>query len=382
MNDVAAFLVTGASLLMSVLLLGLWRVSGRGLVTSGAPSQPRERFLLLAGIAQAVFAVHQAPLFFEFAVFDVWFIRGVFAGLFGLYVGLTLLVANLLGGFWLDGALSRALFKLTKLYLWLVVPASLFVFGVYDFTGYVSSVYAHNRLTVNNMVALLANVLLAFVLVRKFWLMQAEVLQSRMVAGFAAERARLLERQRIMQDIHDTVGSQLVGLLAMAQNHAPYADLAAQTAEALQDLRIAIDAIQPVNGNLAAVLATLRHRLQPKLAAAGLTLVWQVDDLPRLDRLEPQTVQHIQRIVMEALSNVMQHAKASEVTLSARYEPDCASIVVSISDNGVGFEATQFEPLGQATSGQGLANLKHRAIAIGAELQFESPSKVVLRLPC
>jgi signal transduction histidine kinase len=379
MNDVAAFLVTGASLLMSALLLGLWRVSGGSGGNFGSPAtrQPRERFLLLASIAQAVFAVHQLPLFFEPAIFDVWFVRGVFAGLFGVYVGLTLLVANLLGGRWLGGTLSRGLFKVTKFYVWLVLPASLFVFGVYDFTGYVSSVYAHHRLTANNVIALGVNVLLVFVLVRKFWFMQAALLQSRLDAGFAAERAQLLERQRIMQDIHDTVGSQLVGLLAMAQNHAPYADLAVQTAEALQELRIAVDAIQPVNGNLAAVLATLRHRLQPKLAAAGLTLIWQVDDLPRLERLEPQTVQHIQRIVMEALSNVMQHARASEVTLSARYVETHSCIEICIHDNGIGFDAVT-----PRTAGQGWANLQFRAQAIRADLTFEAPSRVVLRLCC
>ena len=60
-----ALLVTGASLLMSLLLLGLWRVS----------SQPRERFLLLASIAQFIFTLNQIPLFFDSGVF---FSRHVF----------------------------------------------------------------------------------------------------------------------------------------------------------------------------------------------------------------------------------------------------------------------------------------------------------------
>jgi signal transduction histidine kinase len=368
-NDTAAFLVTGASLLMSVLMLGLWRVSG----------QPRERYLLLAGIAQAVFAVHQWPLFFELTAFDSWLARAVFAGLFGLYIGLTALVANVLLSHALGGAPSRALLKLTKLYLWLVLPASLYVFGVYDFTGYISSIYAHHRLTANNLIALLINVLLAAVLVRKFWLMQAALLQGRLDAGFAAERARLLERQRIMQDIHDTVGAQLVALLALTQNQTPHTQLEAQTADALQELRIAIDGIQPVNGNLAAVLATLRHRLQPRLAASGLALVWQVADLPRLANLEPSTVQHIQRIVIEALSNCIQHAKASQVTLSAQWLDAPSRIEISIQDNGVGFDAKALTESGQ--TGQGLANQQFRALQIGAQLRFEPPSKVLLSLP-
>ncbi|MEY4910388.1 MAG: hypothetical protein RL761_51, partial [Pseudomonadota bacterium] len=291
----SAFLVTGAALLTSTLLFGLWRVC-------------KERFLLLASVAQLVFAVHQLPLFFEATVFASWFARAGFASLFGVYLGLTALVVNLL-----KSPPSLAAHRVLKLYLWSIVPLSFYVFGVDDFTGYVSTVYAHHRLTVNNLFALVVNLLLAAVVVRRFWLMQSQLLQARLDAGFAAERGKLTERQRIMSDIHDTVGSQLVGLLSQVRNQAPYAQLEQQTSEALQELRIAIDAIQPVDGNLASVLAMLRHRLQPRLEAARLRLIWHMDDLPKLERLSPLMVQHIQRIMLELLSNVMQHAKASEV---------------------------------------------------------------------
>jgi signal transduction histidine kinase len=173
-----------------------------------------------------------------------------------------------------------------------------------------------------------------------------------------------------MQDIHDNVGSQLVGVLSLIRSGAPHAQLETQTASALQGLRIAVDAIQPVNGNLAAVLATLRHRLQPSLTAAGVQLVWRVDDLPRMQDLTPQKIQHIQRIVMEAFSNVIQYAKASTVTVSARLVTDPAHtpparIQVGITDDGIG--------LGEdASRGQGLANMQFRADALGACITIEN----------
>ncbi len=349
---VSAFLVTGASLLMCLLLFGLWRVS----------AQPRERFLLLASLAQLVFTLHQIPLFLDASVFASWTWRATFSAMFGLYMGLTALVVNLL-----LSPPSRLFLRLTKLYLWLVVPLSFYIFGVSDFTGYLSSIYVQHRLTLNNLIALLINVSLALVVVRKFYVMQHQLLQTRMDTDFALERAKLTERQRIMSDIHDTVGSQLVGVLSLVRAHAPYAQLERHTADALQGLRIAIDAIQPVNGNLAAVLATLRHRLQPSLNAAGLTLIWRVDDLPRLQHLTPVMIQHIQRIVMEAFSNIIQHAKASVVTVSAQHISEQGHIEISIADDGVGFDGSQ------DLEGRGLANLKLRAEAIGAQL-FITPN--------
>lgn len=349
-NHIPALLVTGASFLMCLLLLGLWRVS----------AQPRERFLLLASLAQFLFMLHQIPLFFDDRIFVDWLWRTTFSAMFGLYMGLTALVVNLL-----LTPPSRLFLRLTKLYLWLVVPFSFYIFGVSDFTGYVSSFYVQHRLTANSLIALLINVGLALVVVYKFYVMQHQLLQSRMDASFALERARLTERQRIMSDIHDTVGSQLVGVLALIRGGAETKVIEQHAADALQDLRIAVDAIQPVNGNLAAVLATLRHRLQPRLEAADLELVWRVDDLPRLENLTPVVIQHIQRIVMEAFSNVIQYAKATRVTLSAQHLDHAQCVEIRIADDGIGLTTDM-------DAGQGLANMRFRAEAMGASISIEN----------
>lgn len=330
--------------------------------------------MLLASFAELIFALHQWPLFADANSFTAWYWRATFASLFGLYAGLTVFVVNLL-----LTPPSRLVLRLNKLYLLLVIPGCFYIFGVYDFTNYISVVYAHQRITVNALTALVVNIGLAAVLVRRFYLLQAQLIQNRLQSNFQLERARLTERHCIMSDIHDTVGAQLVGMLAMIRSGTNHAQLERQTASALEELRIAIDAIQPINGNLAAVLATLRHRLQPRLEGAGLTLVWRVDDLPRLSSLSPQTVQHIQRIVMEALSNIIQHAKASEVKFCAMLTNQGKEIEISISDNGVGFDAKAL--LSSGNAGQGLSNLQFRAAQIGAKLRFEAKSEIVLCLP-
>jgi signal transduction histidine kinase len=129
---------------------------------------------------------------------------------------------------------------------------------------------------------------------------------------------------------------------------------------------------------LAPVLATLRHRLQPRLEAAGIQLIWRVDDLPKLTWLTPQSVHHIQRMVLEALSNVIQHAKATQVTLSAALNPSGTHIDICIQDNGVGCDEAAF-----ASRGRGWTNLRDRAAAIGATMQVRQANgcSIEWRLP-
>jgi signal transduction histidine kinase len=200
------------------------------------------------------------------------------------------------------------------------------------------------------------------------------------------ERAKLLERQRIMQDIHDGVGGQLVSLVNMAKrehqsgNAVDTKQLQVHAQLALDELRIAVDAMQPVDGDLATVLATLRYRLEPRLIAAGVRLNWAVQELPLMVDLTPQKVLQIQKILLEALTNVMLHAKAKTVTISA--QPTESRIVpsfveISLIDDGVGFDLQH-----SRATGHGLANMRFRADAIGAQLTLARglPEGMVVKL--
>lgn len=195
------------------------------------------------------------------------------------------------------------------------------------------------------------------------------------------EQAVLTERQRIMREIHDGVGSQLVGLLSMvSQRGTDPAVLEEHVKQALDEMRMAVDSLQPVHGDLIAVLATLRYRLQPRLQAAGVQVRWDVSQLPPLPQLSPQSVLQVQRILLEAFTNVLKHARASEVAVQARWEDDdTPAVVLSLTDNGVGL------PEAPAVGGHGVANMQSRAVAIGAVLRVEAAggggTRVVLHWP-
>lgn len=179
------------------------------------------------------------------------------------------------------------------------------------------------------------------------------------------EWTRVSERQRILADMHDGVGASLVGLLRHVQSgRADRASIERRVQEVLQEMRIAIDALQPRDGDLASVLGALRYRLDDIIRASGVRLIWEVDELPELAELKPSTVFALQRIVLEAITNALKHSGARLLRLSARA---CnGEVEIRIEDDGRGFDPSD------AAAGLGLVNMRARAQRIGATLKVQS----------
>lgn len=178
------------------------------------------------------------------------------------------------------------------------------------------------------------------------------------------EYALSQERQRILDDVHDGLGASLVSLLRYIDSgHAELSNVERRVQEALQEMRVAIDALQPHGGNLAAALGSLRERLDGLLAGSGVHLTWRVDELPQVDELSPSSVFSLQRIVLEAVGNALKHSSANEVLFAALLRQD-GDIEVRVEDNGRGFD------LARAHGGPGLTNMRARADRIDAGLEI------------
>jgi signal transduction histidine kinase len=210
--------------------------------------------------------------------------------------------------------------------------------------------------------------------------------KARELEAYHAEREDVLrqqalarERQRILADMHDGVGASLVGLQRYARSGPVDAKVVERRArEAMQELRIAIDALEPVEGDLGTVLGNLRYRMEPLLESTGVRLAWEVGELPPVEALEPAAVYSIQRILLEAISNALQHSGARHIRLSAR--PDGDRIEIRVADDGAGYEAPAGRP------GLGLGTMRARAQKLGAALEIASRrgegTTVSLRIPC
>ena len=188
------------------------------------------------------------------------------------------------------------------------------------------------------------------------------------------EQATLRERGRIMRDMHDGLGSTLVGALSVLRSgQGSPAVLQEHLQHALDALKFSVDAMQDTGGDLAAVLGNLRYRLHARLEAARLRVDWQVERLPAAAGLTPQIVRELQYLLLEAFSNVMQHAECGVVQVVARSVGGEArgggAILIEIRDDGCGFDVAA------AVQGHGLANMRSRAAAIGGELSIDSSGR-------
>ena len=119
---------------------------------------------------------------------------------------------------------------------------------------------------------------------------------------------------------------------------------------------------------MGALLAALRYRLEPRFGAMGLVLEWAVDELPPVERLDEGAMRMLQYLLFEAISNVLQHARASALRVEATMQGPVLRIAVI--DNGDGFD-TRRPP----------RSLAERARALGARLVLQSrPGRTVVWL--
>ncbi len=195
------------------------------------------------------------------------------------------------------------------------------------------------------------------------------------------ERAQTLfdERRRLTQDMHDGLGSSLNSALrAVERGRVDGLGVAEILRTCIDDLHLAIDSMEPEHADLLLLLATLRHRLGPRLQLAGVTLHWQVKDVPTMPWLDPRISLHILRILQEALTNSLKHSGANQLWLSTAMAGDAVQVI--IRDNGAGYDVDQAVSRG----GRGMRNQQRRASAIGAVIAWSSSSQgsqTVLTLP-
>jgi signal transduction histidine kinase len=180
------------------------------------------------------------------------------------------------------------------------------------------------------------------------------------------EQAILSERQRIMRDIHDGVGAQLVGLISLVEHGAERAPMREHAQAALDELRIAVDSLQTAGDDLVILLGTARYRLQQRFDAAGIAFDWQVGANVSGPAMNPSAAMHVQRILHEALANVLKHARAKQVVVTVSRDGAGGSTEVLIDDDGLGCPESA-----HTGRGHGIRNMRSRAEAIGGELTVE-----------
>jgi signal transduction histidine kinase len=194
-----------------------------------------------------------------------------------------------------------------------------------------------------------------------------------------AARAVLTERARIARDMHDIL-AHAVSLMVVQAEAGPVAlrsspkraekafdAIASAGRDAMVQLRSTLGllkqdqdtGIRTPQPSVAAIPA-----LVDQVRSTGLTVLYSVSGTPA--RLMPETEVAAYRIVQEALTNTIKHARAQAVTVTLDWSD---RLRITVRDDGRG----PARPAGVG-SGRGLIGIRERAASCGgtAELSFDS----------
>lgn len=185
----------------------------------------------------------------------------------------------------------------------------------------------------------------------------------------AREQATIRERQRILRDMHDGVGTHISSAIRQLQaGEGSQAELLRTLRDSLDQLKLTIDSIHLPDGDVGALLAALRYRLAPRFDASGIALEWAVDELVPVERLDAQAMRHLQFLLFEAISNVLQHAQATVLRIEAAMLG--TAVRLCVIDDGRGYDVARAP-----------RSLHERAKAMGVQLVLESrPGRTVVQL--
>ncbi len=236
----------------------------------------------------------------------------------------------------------------------------------------------------------LCGLAMAVFVVRSLDIFQVET--DRRIAEMEQVHLLAADRERIGRELHDGIIQNIYAAGLSLENVGHLVD--EDPAQARESVLSVMEALNQVIHDIRRYIFDLRTAQQ----SAGLEGMLEdlVRDL-RLDTflevdlevvgqrccwLSDQQLAHVTQILREALSNVVQHAEASRVTVILDYHGDRTCLVVTDDGNGMNFDALTSGD-GQ---GQGLVNMQARARMLGGELVLRNEPGAGLRLelaiPC
>jgi two-component system, sensor histidine kinase LadS len=212
------------------------------------------------------------------------------------------------------------------------------------------------------------------------------------VQSLAQKNSLLEERERIARDLHDNVGAQLAFMITSLLHigrqveQQPIVNGKIQAEQLRTIVGYARDAIRTLRETIWAIqqerftLAEFEERLNQYVnryvqQTNGLDVVVEIEG----DSGQPLTsaqVLNLFRIVQEALSNVVQHARATEATVRLQTQPD-GTFCLTIQDNGQGLN---FSPDDTDTGERhyGISNMKRRTEELGASFRIYAKGGTVV----
>ena len=189
------------------------------------------------------------------------------------------------------------------------------------------------------------------------------------------EKIRENERKRIAREIHDELGQHLLALrievsLLKQDVFNDAGERAKRIDEILSHVDLTVKSVRTLINDLRpavldlGLVASLEWQARDFSRTNGMACVFHTDD-DRLD-LDDRHATVLFRVLQEALTNIVKHAKADRVEIGLRREE--GNLVLTVADNGIGMPKVRNRKI----KSYGLAGIRERIGMLGGEFRIRT----------
>jgi len=191
-----------------------------------------------------------------------------------------------------------------------------------------------------------------------------------------AKRLMEIERMRneIARDLHDDMGSTLssihiISQLALKENQAEpstkyFQRISENSAKMMESMSDMVWSISPDNDSLQKMLSKMKEFSAEILEPKNMSYRFQGEETLNGAVLDLASRKNVFLIFKESINNAAKYSEGSFVDI--HFSQVATDLLLTISDNGKGFDHTRVQ------NGNGLKNMKARAMEINAQLNLES----------
>ncbi|RYY19351.1 MAG: hypothetical protein EOO04_22200 [Chitinophagaceae bacterium] len=180
------------------------------------------------------------------------------------------------------------------------------------------------------------------------------------------------ERQRVAADLHDETGGIIYDLIRKteliqgkdAASTLLLNGIKARLKELDESVQEVTEGLMPLHLKRDGINTAIRNLVTHYQGVNGINIRLYEIALPKL---KAESILHVYRIVQETINNAIRHSQASALIIMQRME--YGDIVISVADNGVGFNP---EKAVVSNRKFGLETIRNRLLILGGRLRLNS----------
>lgn len=180
------------------------------------------------------------------------------------------------------------------------------------------------------------------------------------------------ERERIARELHDTIAQDLRYCKSLCENSSTQdlKKLSDVLSKSLVEVRSMSYNLSPPDITKNDFLFCIKNLCEEFNEVRNFSIRLSIIENTDAAFLSKDEILNLYRIVQEALTNIMKHAKAEEAVIMIRNnnEDEAEGLYIYISDDGLGFDTENID----SRKHYGIQGMKKRASLIGAILNIDS----------